>query len=217
MHLALGSCWRDKHYLHVHAYRQEECCCYTAVGEKKISCSKRNECDWNCPNAHTCPLGTSPVSPLEKKTGGGDDLLWICATKASMENRIWLFAVRAVALSTYPLVWPYWERTWDFLCQWNAWLLLAAFFPILRDYLPLYPALGSNAYRDDASRRPPCQWPGIGNSAVPCRILLWSFLPQKIRLNWGLTLSRARIKHFSNKIFLQNIYKYHSQSFLWAP
>lgn len=90
MHLALGSCWRDKHYLHVHAYRQEDCCCYTAVGEKKISCSKRNECDWNCPNAHTCPLGTSPVSPLEKKTGGGDDLLWICATKASMENRIWI-------------------------------------------------------------------------------------------------------------------------------
>lgn len=50
-----------------------------------------SKCDWNCPNARICQLGTSPVSPLEKKLLVEEmALLWICETKTSMENKIWL-------------------------------------------------------------------------------------------------------------------------------
>ena len=140
----------------------------------------------------------------------GDDLLWICEVKASTENKIWLLLS---GLRLLPLI------HWCDLSGGRVESLPGSMQCAAAAYLP--PSLPSSEITCSSTQPqaitpagmthlggPWCQWPGIGNSAFPDRILVWSFLPQKIRLNWRLTVSRARIKHFSNKIFHQNIYKY---------
>lgn len=169
---------------------------------------------------HMHLLNWEPVlwSSPRKNSWWGDDLLWICEVKSSTENKIWLLLS---GLRLLPLI------RWCDLTGSGVESLPGSMQCIAASYL--LPSLQSSEITCSSTTPqaitptgvthragPWCQWPGIGNSTFPDRILTWSFLPQKIRLNWRQTMSRARIKRFSNKIFHQNIYKYHSKSLLWA-
>lgn len=153
-----------------------------------------------------------------KNSWWGDDLLWICEVKASTENKIWLLLS---GLRLLPLI------RWHDLTGSGVESLPGSMQCIAAAYLlPSLPSSEITCFSTTPQAAtpagmmhpggPPCQWPGIGNSAFPDRILMWSFLLQKIRLNWRLTVSRGRIKCFSHKIFHQNIYKYRSRSLPWA-
>lgn len=148
----------------------------------------------------------------------GDDLLWICEVKTSTENKIWLLlpGLRLILLI-------HWHDLTGSGVKSLPWLMQCT----TAAYLP--PSLLSSEITCSSTHHqaitpsgmtrlggPWCQWSGIGNSAFLDRILAWSFLPWNIRLNWRLTVSRARIKCFSNKILHQNICKYLSKSLFWA-
>lgn len=148
----------------------------------------------------------------------GDDLLWICEVKASMENKIWLLlsGLRLLPLTCWHDLTGSGAENLPRPMQWTtATYLLPSLLSSEITCSSTQPQAITPAGMTHLGS-PWCQWPGTGNSVFTDRILAWSFLPQKIRLNWRLTVSRARIKHFSNKIFHQNIYKYCSESFLWV-
>lgn len=210
--LALGSCRRESHYLQKWGFICNMCmsthrmwhCYRTARGKKR-----KNEPLKQQLSRHMHLLNWEPdlCSSTWKNSWWGDDLLWICEVKAPTENKIWLLlpGLRLISLIHWHDLTGSGVKSlpWLMQCATAAYLQRSLLSSEITCSSTHHQAITPSGMAHLGSHW--CQWSGIGNSASLDRNLAWSFLPQNIRLHWRLTVSRARIKCFSNKILHQNI------------